>query len=587
MAKKTETAAPKGTVKKALRLLRPYRGRLALALLLAAGNVAATLCVPMLYGYAIDLIAGKGRVDLAGVRAKLLFALLGIALCAGTAWAMSRLNCVVAYGAVRDLRLKAFDTLQTLPLSFLDAHPTGETLSRVVNDADQFSEGLLLGFTQFFTGVLTIVGTLALLIRLNPLIAAAVFVLTPLSLFAARFIARRSYSGFAEQTRLRAETTADIEEVTGGLKIVKAFGREAAEQQKFDVLNEDLGRASLRAIFVSSVTNPVTRFINALVYAAVALVGAFAVMGRLGGGLTVGLLATALGFANQYTKPFNEISAVFAELQNALCCFSRLSDLIETPPETPDPPDAAVLSDVAGAVTLEELSFSYDRAKPLLQRLSLDVTPGQTVAIVGPTGCGKTTLINLLMRFYEPDAGRILLDGAPITRFTRRSLRAACGMVLQDTWLKNATVRENICMGKPDATEAEMVAAAKQTHAHSFIKRLPQGYETVLGEDGGSLSQGQKQLLCITRVMLLSPPILILDEATSSIDLRTEQKVQRAFDRLMKGRTAFVVAHRLSTVMHADLIVVMEAGRIVQTGTHEALLREEGLYARLWNSQFV
>ena len=584
MARRKTEKAPKGTVREVLRLLKPYRAKLLFSLLMAAANVAATLAVPMIFGGAIDLIAGKGRVDIAGVRSALIMALLGAAGAAAAAWVMARFNYHVAYGAVRDLREKAFGKLHTLPLSYLDAHPSGETLSRIVNDADQFSEGLLLGFTQFFTGILTIAGTLALLIRLHPLIAAAVFVLTPLSLFAARFIARRSYGGFAEQTRLRGGATADVEEITGGLKTVKAFGREEAAAARFEKKNDALAKASLRAIFISSVSNPATRFINALVYAAVALVGAYVVLGRFGGGLSVGMLATALGFANQYTKPFNEISAVFAELQNALSCFARVRELIAEPDETPDGPQAAALTDVRGAVELRDVSFSYTPEKPLLQHLSLKVEPGKTVAIVGPTGCGKTTLINLLMRFYEPDSGEILLDGVSIAKASRSSLRAACGMVLQETWLKNATVRENICMGRPDATEEKMLAATKRTHADSFIRRLPQGYDTVLGEDGGALSAGQKQLLCITRVMLASPPILILDEATSSIDLRTEQRVQRAFDRLMKGRTAFVVAHRLSTVMHADKIVVMEAGKIVQTGTHETLLKEGGLYAQLWTA---
>ena len=578
--------APKGTVKKVLRLLRPYRLRLALSLLCAAANVACTLLIPVLFGRAIDLIAGPGLVDFAGVRRELIFVLIGVGGCAVAAWLMARLNCSVAYGAVRDLRTRAFETINVLPFSYLDAHPTGETLSRVVTDADQFCEGLLLGFTQFFTGVLTIGGTLALLIRLNWLIAAAVVLLTPLSLFAARWIARHSYRYFGEQSAVRAEQTAQIEEITGNLKTVKAFAREKAERIRFDEINGRLSAASLKAVFVSSISNPVTRFVNALVYAAVALVGAFAALGMFGGGLTVGLLAAALSYATQYTKPFNEISAVFAELQNSLCCAARVLALTEETPEPPDAPDALALSAAAGQGDIENAAFSYDKAKPLIENFNLHVTPGQTVAVVGPTGCGKTTFINLLMRFYDVDAGCIRLDGHDIRGVTRKSLRAAYGMVLQETWLKSGTVRENICMGKPDATEEEMIAAAKRAHAHGFISRLPQGYDTVLGEDGGALSQGQRQLLCITRVMLASPPILILDEATSSIDLRTEQRVQKAFRRLMEGRTAFVVAHRLSTIMHADTIVVMNAGKIVEQGTHAALLAEGGFYAQLWNAQF-
>ena len=582
-----ENKAPRGTVKKVLRMLRPYRLRLALSLLCAAANVVCTLLIPMLFGRAIDLIAGPGLVDFAGIRKELLVVLAGVAVCAAGAWLMARLGCNVAYGAVRDLRESAFDKINVLPFSYLDAHPTGETLSRVITDADQFCDGLLLGFTQFFTGALTIVGTLALLIRLHWLIAAAVVLLTPLSLFAARLIARRSYRYFQEQSAVRAEQTARIEEITGNLKTVKAFAREKAEQKLFDETNGRLSAAALKAVFVSSTSNPVTRFVNALVYAAVALAGAFAVLGMLGGGLTVGMLAAALSYANQYTKPFNEISAVFAELQNSLCCAARVLALIEETPEPPDAPDAAVLSAADGKVDIENVAFSYDKAKPLIENFNLRVTPGQTVAIVGPTGCGKTTFINLLMRFYDVDAGSIRLEGHEIRSLTRKSLRSAYGMVLQETWLKGGTVRENICMGKPDATEDEMIAAAKRAHAHGFISRLEHGYDTVLGEDGGALSQGQKQLLCITRVMLVSPPILILDEATSSIDLRTEIRVQKAFRRLMEGRTAFVVAHRLSTIMHADTIVVMDAGRIVEQGTHKELLAKGGFYANLWNSQFT
>ena len=586
MAAKQKQRAPKGTVKKVLRFLGRYRPLLLLSLLCTAVNVALTLLIPLQFGRLIDLLLGAGLVDLSAVAAGLARCAAGIAVCALGAWCAAAANNRVTFGVVRDIRNAAFRKIHLLPVSFLDSHPAGDTLSRIVNDTDTFADGLLLGFTQFFSGALTIAGTMALLLRLNLLIAAAVALLTPLSLFAARFFATHSYRYFREQTAVRGEQTAGIDEITGNLKTVKAFSREAAEQVRFDEINGRLRRASLRAIFYSSAANPATRFVNNLVYAAVALVGAFSVTGVLGGGLTVGLLATALSYANRYTKPFNEISSVFAELQNALSCAARVIELLEEPEETPDPPDARVLTDAAGAVEIENVAFSYDKRTELIRDFSLSVAPGSLVAVVGPTGCGKTTFINLLMRFYDVDAGRILLDGTDVRDITRASMRSAYGMVLQETWLKNATVRENITMGKPDATDAEIVAAAKKAHAHSFIRRLPHGYDTVLGEDGGSLSQGQKQLLCITRVMLSAPPILILDEATSSIDLRTEIRVQKAFNALMEGRTGFVVAHRLSTVMNADVIVVMDGGRIVEQGTHKELLEKGGFYAKLWRSQF-
>ena len=586
MSEKKASRAPKGTVKKVLRFLGRYKVLLLLSLLCTAVNVALTLRIPLKFGEAIDLLLGAGKVPLAEVRTALLKNVLLILICALGAWLSAAANNRAVFSVVRDIRVAAFRKIHVLPLSYLDSHPTGDTLSRIVNDTDTFADGLLLGFTQFFSGALTIAGTLALLIRLDPLIAAAVALLTPLSLFAARFFATHSYTHFREQTAVRGEQTAQIDEITGSLKTVKAFRREAAEQRRFEEINERLRLSSLKAIFYSSAANPTTRFVNNVVYAVVALVGAFSVIGVLGGGLTVGLLATALSYANQYTKPFNEISSVFAELQNALSCAARVMDLLDAAEEQPDPPDAKVLTNAAGAVEIEDVAFSYDKKTELIRDFNLKVPPGSRVAIVGPTGCGKTTLINLLMRFYDADAGTIRLDGTDVRDLTRRSMRSNYGMVLQETWLKNASVRENIAMGRPDATEAEIVAAAKKAHAHSFIKRLPQGYDTVPGEDGGSLSQGQKQLLCITRVMLCAPPILILDEATSSIDLRTEIRVQKAFNTLMEGRTSFVVAHRLSTIMNADVIVVMDRGRIVEQGTHSQLLENRGFYYRLWHSQF-
>ncbi|MBQ7689474.1 MAG: ABC transporter ATP-binding protein [Clostridia bacterium] len=556
------------------------------SLLCAAINVAFALYIPLLFGGAVDLLIGEGRTDLSAVGETLTKSIVCILICAVGAWLSAAVNNRITFGVVRDIRNKTFEKINILPLSYLDMHKTGDTLSRIVNDTDTFADGLLLGFTQFFSGVLTIAGTLILLIRLNVLIAAAVVLLTPLSLFASRFLATRSYRFFREQATVRGEQTAVIDEVAGNLKTVKAFSREETEQRRFEEINGRLQKASLRAVFCSSAVNPTTRFVNSLVYAAVALLGAFSVTGLIGGGLTVGLLAAALSYANQYTRPFNEISSVFAELQNALGCADRVFTLMEAQEETPDKNDALVFSGPPETVEAENVSFSYDPASKLIENFNLHVKKGSRVAIVGPTGCGKTTIINLLMRFYDVDAGAIRLDGTDIRDVTRRSLRGSYGMVLQETWLQNASVRDNIRLGKPDATDDEIVAAAKKAHAHSFIKRLPQGYDTVLGEDGGSLSQGQKQLLCITRVMLCAPPMLILDEATSSIDLRTEIKVQKAFNTLMEGCTSFVVAHRLSTIMHADLILVMDRGSVVEQGTHSELLANRGFYYRLWNSQF-
>ena len=580
-----EKKAPKGTVRKLWKFLKAHRFALIVSAAFTAANVALTLYIPLVFGQTIDLIAGKGSVDLENVAGKLWLSVALIAGAALCAWIFSVLNNRVTNYVVRDLRDAAFRRLNVLPLRFLDTHPTGETLGKIVSDVEQFSDGLLLGFSQFLSGVLTIGGTLVLLLRISPMIALAVALLTPLSLFAARFITRRTYKYFSRQLAVRSDLTGMIEETTGNLKTVKAFAREKCQRAQFDEMNGKLARASLKAVFLSSTTNPVTRFVNALVYAAVALIGTFSVLGILPGGMTVGLLATALSFANQYTKPFNEISSVFAELQGALACAARVIALIEEPAETPDAPDAVELTAPAGDVEIRHVDFSYDPERPLIGDFNLHVKKGEKVAIVGPTGCGKTTVINLLMRFYDADRGEIKLDGVDIRDMTRRSLRLSYGMVLQETWLKNATVRENLLQGRPDASDEEMIAAAKRTHAHSFIKRLPQKYDTVLGEDGGSLSQGQKQLLCITRAMIAEPQLLILDEATSSIDLATEIRVQRAFDALTEGKTCFIVAHRLSTVMNADVIVVMDAGHIVEQGTHEELLAKDGFYASLWKAR--
>ena len=571
------------TLRRVLRYLKRRWAMMALSVLLAAASVAGTLYVPILVGDAIDCIVGPGAVDFQTV-----LALLGrvAAVAAGTAllqWVMSDLNNRITFGVVRDVRTDAFRKLQILPLSYLDAHPGGELVSRLIADADQFADGLLMGFTQLFTGVVTIFGTLFFMLRIHWVIALVVVVLTPLSLFAAKFIAQRTYSMFKLQSSTRGEQTAHMDEMIGNQKVVQAFSHEKASLEKFDEINGRLGKAALRATFFSSLTNPVTRFVNSVVYAAVGLTGALA---AVSGSITVGNLSTLLSYANQYTKPFNEISGVVTELQNALACAARIFAVIDEPAQVPDAPDAAVLEDVRGSVELKDVSFSYVPERRLIEDLNLCVQPGQRIAIVGPTGCGKTTLINLLMRFYDVNAGEIDVEGQDIRHVTRRSLRASYGMVLQDTWLKSGTIRENICMGKPGATEEEMVAAAKAAHADSFIRRLPEGYDTVITEDGGSLSQGQKQLLCITRVMLCLPPMLILDEATSSIDTRTELRIQAAFAHMMRGRTSFIVAHRLSTIREADVILVMKDGHIIEQGRHEELLEKKGFYAALYNSQF-
>ncbi len=578
--------APKGTLKKVLRHIRRYRLLTLLSLLCALLSSAAVLAVPVLIGRAIDCMIGAGRVafdELGGYCVQ-------IAVLVGTAailqWVMSAVNNRITYQVVRDVRNEAFARLQTLPLSYLDSHSVGETVSRLIADVDQFADGLLLGFTQLFSGAVTIAGTLGFMLALNWQIAVLVVVLTPLSLFAARFIATRTYRFFRAQSEVRGKQTALIDELIGRQKVVQAFSHREAAQRDFDEINERLEKTSLKAVFYSSLTNPVTRFVNSMIYAAVALVGAFSVIAGTAGALTVGTLATMLAYVGQYTKPFNEISGVITEFQNALACAGRIFALTEERPESSDA-DLPALADTAGAVTLDGVVFSYTPDKPLIEGLDLDVKPGQHVAIVGPTGCGKTTLINLLMRFYDVNGGSVAVDGRDVRAVTRHSLRSQYGMVLQDTWLKTATVRENLTLGRPDATEEEIVAAAKASHCDGFIRQLPQGYDTVLGEDGGTLSQGQKQLLCIARVMLCLPPMLILDEATSSIDTRTERKIQESFAKMTEGRTSFIVAHRLSTVREADVILVMRDGHIVEQGDHETLLRQGGFYATLYNSQFA
>ncbi|MEA4912449.1 MAG: ABC transporter ATP-binding protein [Oscillospiraceae bacterium] len=581
--------APEGTLRKVLRFVRRYRALILLSLLLAAVSVAGTLYVPILFGRAIDCITGPDAVDFAAIGALLARVGAVVAATALAKWVLGVVNNRTTYHVVRDVRAAAFDHLQVLPLRYLDAHPAGGVVSRVIADVDQFADGLLMGFTQLFTGVATILGTLAFMLWVNWKIALVVVLLTPLSLFVARFIAKRTYSMFQLQSGTRGEQTAFIDEMVSNQKVVRAFSHEAQNLEKFDEINGRLQTCSLRATFFSSLVNPTTRFVNSAVYAGVAFTGALAVLGgafSVGAAFTVGSLSCFLSYANQYTKPFNEISGVVTELQNALACAARIFELIEAPAQPPDASDAAQLSGVRGDVRLENVAFSYAPDKPLIEELNLNVRPGERVAIVGPTGCGKTTLINLLMRFYDVDSGSIRVEGRDIRSVTRESLRRSYGMVLQDTWLRAGTIRENIAMGRPDAAQAEITAAAKAARADGFIRRLPRGYDTVIGEDGGSLSQGQRQLLCIARVMLCLPPMLILDEATSSIDTRTELKIQDAFGRLMQGRTSFIVAHRLSTIREADVILVMRAGRIVEQGNHDALLRKNGFYAQLYNSQF-
>lgn len=578
--------ADRGTLRKVLFAVARYRGLLALSLLLATATVALTLFVPVLVGRAIDLAVGPAQVDLAGVGRTLLTIGLCVAATSLLQWCMSAANNRMTYRVVRDLRARAFARIQTLPLRYLDRHPVGDMVSRVIADVDQFADGLLMGFTQLFTGVTTILATLTFMFVLHWQIAVVVLCVTPLSLLLARFIGLRTYRMFRLQSQTRGEQTAMVNELVSQQKVVQAYGREQATLAAFDEVNERLADSTLRATFFSSLAFPGTRFVNSVVYTGVALVGALSAVST-GGLFTVGLLTTFLSYVNQYTKPFTELTGVVTELQNALACAARLFALIDEPPEMPDAPETATLRGVTGQVAIRNVHFAYTPDKPLIRGFSLDARPGQRIAIVGPTGCGKTTVINLLMRFYDADSGEIRVDGQEVHAVTRQSLRAAYGMVLQDTWLKSATVRENLLMGKPDATEAEMVAAARASHAHSFIKRLPNGYDTHISQEGGSLSQGQRQLLCIARVMLCLPPMLILDEATSSIDTRTEAKIQDAFARLMQGRTSFIVAHRLSTIRNADMILVMRDGNIIEQGNHEQLLAADGFYAKLYFSQFA
>ena len=577
--------AQKGTLIKVLHHVRRYLPFVGLSVLLAAVSVASTLLIPVYTGDAVDLILGPGQVDFAGLFR--LMRRMGVVLAAGAAaqWLMNLCNNRITYSVIRDLRREAFEKIQQRPLSYLDGRTTGEVVSRVVADVDQFADGLLMGFTQLFTGVLTIVGTLGFMLRVNWAITLVVVCVTPLSLGVAAFIAKKTYRMFRLQSETRGEQTSLIDEMVAGQKVVQAFGQEEKVLARFDEINGRLEQCSLRAIFFSSITNPATRFVNSLVYAGVCVTGAVCAVQGL---VSVGQLSCLLSYANQYTKPFNEISGVVTELQNALACAGRVLELIEAPAQAPDDPDALELAadTVRGSVSLQDVCFRYLPDRPLIEGLNLTVKPGERVAIVGPTGCGKTTIINLLMRFYDPNSGKITVEGVDETRITRKSLRSAYGMVLQDTWLKAGTIRENIAYGAPDAAEEQIVAAAKAAHAHGFIQRLPQGYDTLITEDGGNISQGQKQLLCIARVMLRLPPILILDEATSSIDTRTEARIQKAFQQMMEGRTSFIVAHRLSTIRQADVILVMKDGHVIEQGTHDQLLAKGGFYANLYNSQF-
>ena len=571
------------TLKKVLGFVKRYFFWIFLSVLLAAASVAGTLYIPIVIGEAIDFIIGEGQVNFAEITPLLIRAAIVAGATALCQWLMSVINNRVVFHVVRDIRNAAFRKIEELPLSFLDRNPVGDIVSRVIADADQFADGLLMGFTQLFTGVMTIAGTLVFMLSINPWITLVVVVLTPVSLFVAKFIAGRTYNMFKLQSETRGEQTAFIDEMIGNQKVVKAFGREDEAIEKFDEINLRLEKAYLNATFFSSLVNPSTRFVNSLVYAGVGLTGAVA---AISGGLSVGALSCFLSYANQYTKPFNEISGVITELQNALACAGRVFELIEEPSQVSDEGNKT-LEGTDGDVSLHDVCFSYVPEKKLIENFNLTVTPGQRVAIVGPTGCGKTTVINLLMRFYDVTSGKICVEGNDIRELTRESLRSSYGMVLQETWLRSGTIRDNIVMGKPDATDEEVITAAKAAHAHSFIKRLPDGYNTVIGEDGGSLSQGQKQLLCIARIMLCLPPMLILDEATSSIDTRTEIKIQDAFAKLMKGRTSFIVAHRLSTIRDADIILVMKDGNIIEQGNHTELLEKDGFYANLYNSQFA
>lgn len=572
------------TLKKVMKYIKRYIFFLILSVIIAAASVAGTLYIPIIIGEAIDYIIEAGKVDFDAILPLLIRAGVVAAATALCQWLMSVINNKVTFQVVRDIRNTAFRKIEELPLKYIDGHPTGDIVSRVIADADTFADGLLMGFTQLFTGIMTIGGTLVFMLTINPFITLVVVVLTPVSLFVAKFIAKRTYNMFKLQSETRGEQTAFIDEMIGNQKVLKAFGREDEAIERFDEINGRLEKAYLNATFFSSLVNPSTRFVNSLVYAGVGLTGAVAAISS-GGAFSVGSLSCFLSYANQYTKPFNEISGVITELQNALACAARVFELIEEPSQISDE-NNKILEGTDGDVSLENVSFSYVPEKKLIENFNLTVTPGQRIAIVGPTGCGKTTVINLLMRFYDVNSGKICVEGNDIKELTRKSLRSSYGMVLQETWLKSGTIRDNITMGKPDATDEEVIAAAKAAHAHNFIKRLPDGYNTVIGEDGGSLSQGQKQLLCITRIMLCLPPMLILDEATSSIDTRTEIRIQDAFARLMKGRTSFIVAHRLSTIRDADIILVMKDGNIIEQGSHDELLKKGGFYSELYNSQF-
>ena len=583
--KKTPSIASQGAVmRRVLQYIGPHVSLVVLSLVLCLISVALTLYVPILVGRAVDCIVGPNAVDFAALTPILMTIAVCIVIAAAAQWVMNALHNSITYNTVRDIRRDAFAHIQNLPLSYLDAHPTGDTVSRMIADVDTFADGLLMGFTQLFSGIMTILGTLGFMLTLNAPITLLVVLITPLSLLVANFIAKRTYAMFRLQSATRGEQTALIDEAIGEQKLVQAFGHEDETLAAFDEVNERLRQCSLKATFFSSLTNPCTRFVNSLVYAAVGFAGALA---AVSGHLTIGGLSSFLSYANQYTKPFNEISGVVTELQNALACAGRVFELIDEPTQTPDPADAEKIVNPDGEVAIDHVHFSYTPDRKLIEDFTLHVQPGQRVAIVGPTGCGKTTMINLLMRFYDVDSGEIHVDDHETRRLTRHNLRENIGMVLQDTWLSAGTIRENIAMGKPDATDEEIIAAAKASHAHSFIKRLPDGYNTVISESGGQLSQGQKQLLCIARVMLCLPPMLILDEATSSIDTRTELKIQEAFAKMMQGRTSFIVAHRLSTIQSADVILVMKDGHVIEQGNHESLLAKGGFYATLYQSQFA
>ena len=572
------------TLRRILRYIRPYWPLVILSLLLSALTVGLTLYVPILTGRGVDYIIGKDQVNFTGLLAVITGILISVAVTAVAQWIINHINNKITYRVVRDLRVQAFDHLEELPLSYVDRHSSGDLISRIVTDIDQFSDGLLLGFTQLFTGVATIVGTIAFMLSINPWTTLIVVALSPLSFVVANFVSRKSFTMFKKQSETRGELTGFTSEMLGGLKVVQAFGHQEEACREFDEINRQLAQYSLKATFFSSITNPTTRFMYSAIYAGVAIVGCFS---TIAGALTVGQLSSFLSYTNQYTKPFNDITSVLTEFQNSIASAARVFELLDEPAAPAEPADAVVLSEPEGRILLDQVDFSYTPEVPLIQNLNLSVEPGQRIAIVGPTGCGKTTLINLLMRFYDVQAGSIQVDGHDIRQITRQSLRTSYGMVLQETWLKSASIRDNIAYGRPDATEDEVIEAAKKAHAHSFIKRMPEGYDTIITEGGGNLSQGQKQLLCIARIMLCLPPMLILDEATSSIDTMTEIRIQRAFETLMQGRTSFVVAHRLSTIQTADVILVMDQGHIIEQGNHEELLAKKGFYYRLYNSQFA